>query len=326
LRARARIGPASAAGTGEGGVVKTQREDPVTEELIELGKRSDEIRAVILTSSRAAGRCDLLSDYDAELYVTDVARFAERDDWFEAFGPVLVMLRLEREGGPGCTRLVQYEDGSRIDFQVAPVEALKEICAAPVLPEGFDIGYEVLLDKDGITASLRPPTFRAFIPAPPSAAEYASVVNGFWWNSPYVSKSLWRGEVLAAASWLDGLRQYSLREMLEWSVELERNWSWKTGIRGKGLDEALDPETQGELAAACGGGGIEELWEALFAAISLFRKTAVGVAESLGYEYPHDLDARVTAYHQTIRKLDRGLTCREELARLLKESYERPTP
>ena len=107
--------------------------------------------------------------------------------------------------------------------------------------------------------------------------------------------------------------------MLEWSVEIERNWSWKTGIRGKGLDEVLDAETHRELVAACGGGRIKELWEALFATISLFRKTAVRVAENLGYEYPHDLDARVTAYHRTISKLDPGLTCREELARLLKE-------
>ncbi len=306
--------------------MSADREDPTIRELIALGERSDEIRAVILTSSRANGTGDVLSDYDAEFYVTDPSRFVEHDDWFEAFGPVLVMLRLERDDGPGCTRLVHYQDGTRIDFQVVPVEMLKAICQLPALPEDFDIGYDVLLDKDGITTSLKPPTFRAFIPTAPSKAEYAAVVNGFWWDSTYASKSLWRGEVLAAASWLDHMRQDHVRKTLEWSVEIERNWSWKTGILGKRLDKVLDPETHQELVAACGGGRIEELWKAMFATISLFRKTAVGVAESLGYEYPHDLDARVTAYHRTISKLDPHLACRKELARLLKESYGRPTP
>ena len=68
--------------------VSVDREDPTIRELIELGERYDEIRAVILTSSRTSATCDILSDYDAELYVTDVARFAEHDEWFEAFGPV----------------------------------------------------------------------------------------------------------------------------------------------------------------------------------------------------------------------------------------------
>lgn len=304
--------------------MSVDREDPTIRQLIDLGERCDEIRAVILTSSHTTGAADLLSDYDAEFYVTDVARFAHHDDWFQPFGPVLVMLRLEREDGPGSTRLVHYQDGTRIDFQIAPVAALEEISSAPALPDGFDIGYEVLLDKDGITTSLKPPTFRAFIPAVPSEDEYASVVNSFWWNSTYVSKSLWRGEVLAAASWLDGLRQWSFRTMLDWSVEIEQNWSWKTGIRGKGLDQALDPDTHQQLVAACGGGRIEDLWEAFFQTIALFHKTAVKVAHSLGYDYPHDLDARVTAYHHTIAALDPGLTSRDELARLLKQSYQTP--
>jgi aminoglycoside 6-adenylyltransferase len=88
----------------------------------------------------------------------------------------------------------------------------------------------------------------------------------------------------------------------------------------------LDPETHRELVAACGGGPIEELWQALFATIALFRKTAVRAAESLEYQYPHALDARVTAYHRTIAKLDPHLACREELARRLNQSYRSSKP
>jgi len=47
------------------------------------------------------------------------------------------------------------------------------------------------------------------------------------------------------------------------------------------------------------------------------------VAACLGYQYPHDLDRRATAYHRTISTLDRGTTDRAELTRLLKESRGR---
>jgi aminoglycoside 6-adenylyltransferase len=300
------------------------REDPIIQKLIRLGEAHDEVRAVILTSSRANGSCDLLSDYDVEFYVTDPSCFIDHHDWYETFGPILVMLALPRDDGPGCTRLVQYQDGSRIDFQVIGVEELHQICAAPKLTKGLDIGYVVLLDKDGIAASLRPPTLRAFVPEPPSAAHFADAANDFWWMSTYVAKSLWRGEALASASWLDHLRRVNLVPMLNWSVEMERDWSWPTGLYGKGLGKTLGPETRQEIIAACKGGGINELWAALFATTSLFRTTALQVGETLGYQYPHDLDARVTAYLRTISMLDPGLSCREELSKQLREGFAKP--
>jgi hypothetical protein len=37
----------------------------------------------------------------------------------------------------------------------------------------------------------------------------------------------------------------------------------------------------------------------------LFRKIAVRVAEGLGYDYPAELDARVTNYLRKVQKLDK---------------------
>jgi aminoglycoside 6-adenylyltransferase len=37
--------------------------------------------------------------------------------------------------------------------------------------------------------------------------------------------------------------------------------------------------------------------------MALFRRVAVEVAEHLGYEYPHNLDQRVTAYVQNVKRL-----------------------
>ncbi len=109
--------------------------------------------------------------------------------------------------------------------------------------------------------------------------------------------------------------------MLEWSVEIERDWAWKPGAYGKGIEKVLDAETRDELAGTYAGMDAAEIWKALFRTSGLFRRMAIKVAASLGYEYPHDLDRRVIIYLQAVEKLDRGTTCAGELARLLGEAY-----
>lgn len=49
------------------------------------------VRAVILTSSRTnkTNEVDFLSDYDIELYVSDIKIFMD-DKWLESFGEVMV--------------------------------------------------------------------------------------------------------------------------------------------------------------------------------------------------------------------------------------------
>jgi aminoglycoside 6-adenylyltransferase len=50
-------------------------------------------------------------------------------------------------------------------------------------------------------------------------------------------------------------------------------------------------------------GNIEENWEALFRTISLFRQVAMDVGAGLGYEYPLELDQRVTAFAQRMQEM-----------------------
>ncbi|MFN2418801.1 MAG: aminoglycoside 6-adenylyltransferase, partial [Candidatus Limnocylindria bacterium] len=66
--------------------------DRVLDALVAWGERTQEIRAVILTSSRARpeGPIDEFSDYDIILAVTDPGRFADGDlAWQAAIGTPL---------------------------------------------------------------------------------------------------------------------------------------------------------------------------------------------------------------------------------------------
>jgi aminoglycoside 6-adenylyltransferase len=270
------------------------------------------IRAVLLTSTRAIphGRVDALSDYDVILVVEDIHPFADDRTWIDDFGDVLVVYWDPVQPDPDfgidyIGNVTQYADGLKIDFTVWPVALFQQIVAAPVLDAELDAGYRVLLDKDQLTARLRAPTGSAYIPARPTEAAFQTWINDFWSDPPYVAKCLWRDELLPAKWCLDyDMKHTYLRQLLEWRVEIDHDWSLPTGSLGKGLKKHLSPETWAQLEASFAGAGLAENWAALENTMALFRQVAIEVGTHLGYAYPHDLDQRVTAYVEQIKRME----------------------
>ncbi len=198
-------------------------------------------------------------------------------------------------------------DGLKIDFTLWSVELLTQIVADPVLPDELDAGYTVLLDKDKITVVLKAPTYKSYIPTPPSEETFVRMVEEFFSDAPYVAKCLWRDELLPAKWCLDyDMKHVYLRPMLEWRMELDYAWSMKTGSLGKGLKKHLPAALWAQLASTYAGAGIEENWTALLRTLALFRKVASEVAEHLGYTYPLALDQDVTDYVQKMRRMGPG--------------------
>lgn len=284
------------------------RANEVTRRLARWAEQHPLIRAFLLTSSRANPNApmDALSDHDVILVVTDPDAFARNEDWLRALGRPMVLLRGSDEigGRAAPVRLVLYDDGTKIDYSVWPVEELGRIARAAALPESLDVGYSVLVDKDGLARDLPPPTYRAHIPSPPTEQEYRDLVEEFWWETCYVAKNLWRDELMPARYSLDYVMKTDLlRRLLEWRIEIERGWSIKPGVLGRGLKKQLDRATWDALAQTYTGPEIEENWQALFRTTGLFRRVAVEVGQALGYVYPDDLDRRMTRYLQTVRTL-----------------------
>ncbi|MBU0512242.1 MAG: aminoglycoside 6-adenylyltransferase [Chloroflexi bacterium] len=288
-----------------------EQDQEIIDGLIQWANQQSNVRAVLLTSSRAIpnSSSDIFSDYDVILVVGDILSFHESRAWLDAFGPVLVLYRdpLESyDGNPKTAYVVQYENGLKIDFTLWSVEILQQVVAKPKLPDEFDAGYLVLLDKDDLTNGLKPPTYTAYIPTPPTENEYQEFVEVFFLEAIYVAKFLWREEIVAAKHILDHFMKHEhLLPMLEWHIEIDHQWSVKPGLYGQRLKEWLRPDLWEELETTYTGFGLEENWEAMYTTVSLFRKVAIEVGKSLGYEYPQDIDLRTINYLQKVRRLDR---------------------
>lgn len=291
-----------------------ESEIDVIEKIIRWGTDRSAVRAMILTSTRTVpgGRLDVFSDFDVILAVENVRPFYESRTWLGDFGPVLVIYRdpiRKRHGLESFAYITQYEDGLKIDFTLWPVETLGRIAVDPQLPDELDVGYRVLLDKDGLTENLQPPSYQAYIPQPPNLEEYLTNIEVFFHEATYVAKHLWRDDLLPAKYSFDNvMKQGYLHEMLVWQMEINHEWAVKPGALGKGLKKYLPAERWQELAGTYVGPGLEENWAALFRTVVLFRKIAREVGEQLGFVYPNEVHRRTMNYLEKVRWLDQNAT------------------
>ncbi len=292
----------------ENKMMQIPQEKDIVDKLVAWGTAHPLILAMILTSSRTRpdGPVDLLSDYDLILAVSDVRLFAFDDAWISAYGRPIVRWGDQSEMHDLATyfRGVVYQNYVKIDYSIWPVELLERIAVQALLPDGLDVGYRVLLDKEQRTAGWKQPSYQAFIPARPTEAEYQALVEEFWWGTTYVAKSLWRDELVFAKWMLDqDLKLETMRRMLEWRIELDQNWSVKPGIHGRGLKQLLPPDIWSEFATTYVELHVEETWAALDRVIALFRQVALDVGNALGYTYPQQVDDQVSAYLEAIHEM-----------------------
>lgn len=278
--------------------------DDVIAKLVQWAQHQDAVRAMLMTSTRAVPNAtwDMLSDYDIVLFVEDIHPFHESQKWLEYFGDVLVVYQdpiypdqdfgMEQFGN-----VTQYANGLKIDFTLCHVSLLQRIVQARALPAELDAGYRTLLDKDHLTHGLKQPAYTAYIPVRPTTELYQRTVNDFFSDPPYVAKCLLRGELLPMKWCLDyDMKHVYLRQMLEWKVGIDTDWSVPVGSLGKGLRKRLPTQVWSQVEDAYAGATVGDNWQALFRTMSIFRQVAMEVGEHLGYTYPLKLDQRVTDF------------------------------
>jgi aminoglycoside 6-adenylyltransferase len=293
-------------------MTKPNPSDETIEKLIHWGAKQESIRTLLLTSTRAVpgAPVDALSDYDVILVVHDIHPFVADHSWLDDFGEVLVSywdpIHPDIQFGIHlCANVVQYSSGLKIDFILWPVELLQKFATALILPAELDAGYQVLLDKDNLSGRLQPPTGKAYIPSRPSAQAYRSLVNDFLSDAPYVAKYLWRDQLLPARWCLEcDMRHLYLRQLLEWRVELDHDWSLPVGNLGKGLEKHLSAELWSAFEATFVGASLADNWQALFELMGLFRQVAIEVGEHLGFKYPDLLHHKVEAYVKHVQQMN----------------------
>ncbi len=271
--------------------------------ILDIARNEEAVRVVVMNGSRVNPNAprDLFQDFDIIYFVTDLAPFVAKRDWLQRFGERMILQTPEAMGEPApegdghFSFLMQLTDGNRIDLSLRPLSQLHRVYE--------DSLAVLLLDKDGVIQALPAPSEKSYLPKPPTPKQFEDCCNEFWWVSTYVAKALWRGNLYHAKDLLDCTVREQLMKMLDWHFGLQTNFELSPGKGGKNYPQRLDGDLIEMLNQSYAGIDPEDIWDALFAMTTLFRKTGREIADKFDLQYPVEDDKKVTAHLEHVRRL-----------------------
>ena len=258
--------------------------------IMNTAKADERIRAVILNGSRAnpAVQKDPFQDYDIVFLVNNLLPY-KSEDIFTIFGDILVMERTDENTlFDECFEdfvcyLMQFTDGNRIDLTIALVKDWERYCLDDRLTA-------VLLDKDGFIPKLKEPNDSTHHIKRPTLRKFEECRTEFWWTSLYVSKGLWRGQLLYAQNHMEICVRKMLLQMMSWLAGSENDFSVSVGKCGDDLKNYISQEIWEEYLLTYSACNKEEIWMALIKACDLFKMVTEMVSESLGFIYNKEIE------------------------------------
>lgn len=270
--------------------------EKIFEKVMAWAAQEEAIRVVIIEGSRARNdnRVDRFSDYDLNLYVTDVAKFTHSDAWIEQIAPIWAMEK-ETDLDGEFSRLVLFEGGYDIDFKLIPNSKLQALVERHILPDDYQRGYKVVLDKDGITARLPQPGYKSVPVKKPSAEAYLYAVNVFWFELYHLVKNLHRQD-LWHVKLRDAVIKRRFLQMIEWHAQASHNWDYDTWVAGKYMRSWVAPELWQAFFEIYPHFDQEDSWRAACALMPLYQRLAGDTAQNLGYTYPYEMDKAVSEF------------------------------
>ncbi|GEN73630.1 AadS family aminoglycoside 6-adenylyltransferase [Chryseobacterium lathyri] len=270
------------------------------EQIIIWAENNPDIHVVLLTSSlvNPYAPVDDLSDLDVELVFENMKEYEADKKWIYLFGEPISMVE-ENEtyfDGKHAMKMVLYADHVKVDFKLYQrSEFLKEV-QKEQLPEDWDVGYKVLVDKDSLTKNLKSPTYQSVMIQKPTEQRFQQLMNDFWWDTTYVAKCLKRGDLFYAKFMSeDVIRTDYLVPLIEWYIASFHDWkNITTNKHGRLFRKYLSAELWTRVEATFSGSNINDNWHALYAAADLVHELGTALAQKLDFEYPqkHEHDIR----------------------------------
>jgi aminoglycoside 6-adenylyltransferase len=281
-------------------------DNSILDQAIEWAESDDLIRAVILVGSHAERRpTDELSDYDLSIFCTDTAPFVNNCGWLEDIAPVWVSIPEQFTFLETIipTRLAIFEHGYKVDFAFYPMKIL-DMLASIQLPDEFNMGYKVLIDKDQLTNRIPQPTYEGFNENKPNEQDFHNLVNEFWFEVYHVAKYLRREDLWSVQFRLSSIHHHILLKMICWNEAAKHDFHYSTHPIGKRLHDWISEDTWKALHQVFPHFDVNDGWDALNNTITLFKKLSQETAGILGYSDLTNFD--LAGYLQ--KMIDHGST------------------
>jgi len=285
-----------------------QARDKKLNDIKDWCKANDDIRVVLLTSSlvNPLAPVDYFSDIDVELIFEDNSSYINDNSWISKFGAAITLFEEDESSFDGrhAMKMVLYEDHVKVDFKLySKLKFIKDMRNENQC-EDWDIGYEVLVDKDGITKELKKPTYRVSVIRKPTEAVFIKLINDFWWDTTYVAKCLARGDMFYAKFMSENIiRTDYLVPLIEWHIASQHKWKITTNKHGRLFKKYLSADEWLKVLKTFSGSDIEDNWNALLAFADLVHDLGMRLSQDLGYSYPGEPEIKIRKYLSDVKAI-----------------------
>jgi aminoglycoside 6-adenylyltransferase len=271
------------------------------EKILEWGKKEEAVKALILLGSRASRQTvDHFSDYDLSVFCDINESYTGSESWLMQFGNVWVCVKEKVfcKGKIFPSRLVIFEGGIKVDFSFLSLDVLDEIAQSSALPDDYNLGYKILLDKDDRAARMLPPQFEVKA-IKPSEQEFHEVVKEFWFEIYHIGVYLKRGDLWSAKfrSWA---AHSFLLKMIEWHAQAKNDWCCSTPPIGKKMFSWVNKDLWKDLHGIFAHFDAEDGWKALFNTMELFRRITAETARELRFINMEELSKDMMGFITTL--------------------------
>ncbi|MGQ3479485.1 aminoglycoside 6-adenylyltransferase [Paenibacillus sp. TY11] len=259
------------------------------ERISDWGLSNEEIIAVYVVGSRAREDkpFDKFSDLDVVVFSTNPDYYLQNDQWLQSIGKVWTSFMFQTAKGDP-EKLVLFDQGAEVDFVFHHISDLDHLIKSGRIPQSFQRGVRILLDKTGNGNQIIPQT--TTIPDAPPITEgaFLQVVNMYCFASLYVAKQILRNDMWVAKQRDTDCKQLLL-QMIEWHAKAVHGSVYDTWHAGKFINEWADKDIVADLKKSFGKYDPNHSWEALIVSFELFNRLSSEVAAKYKYAYPDHL-------------------------------------
>ncbi|MBQ9764976.1 MAG: aminoglycoside 6-adenylyltransferase [Lachnospiraceae bacterium] len=270
----------------------------IIELILNIAKEDNNIRAVLMTGSRANPDCppDMHQDFDIVYFVSDMNPYWDNDAWVEEkFGKPSIMQKPESmqlippDNDGNYAYLMIFPDGNRIDLQITKETYVDD--GEPAI---------LLLDKDGTFPEIKVKEDYWYI-RKPNQKLFSDCCNEFHWCLNNVAKGIAREELSYAMDMLNDCVRNMLMQMLEWYIGVNNNFSVSAGKKGKYFKKFLPDNIYMRFTKTYSDADYEHMWHAAFEMLYLFDEVAKEVAGHMNFLFDVDEAKGIESYMKQVR-------------------------
>lgn len=268
------------------------------EHVIQWAQKEDSIKTILLVGSRVASKkaVDRFSDYDLSIFCTHHTLYTDSTEWLSHFGSPLVCVK---ETILCCektfpSRLVIFESGTKMDFSFLSMSVLEELTHSHPLPDPYNGGYQVLLDKEQ-TLKLIPQPQRACSITKPTEQAFHQVIEEFWFEVYHIAVYLKREDLWQVKERSHAAQTFLLK-MIEWHAQVENGWASSPPPLGKRMPSWVNQDLWKHLHGVFAHFNTEDSWKALFTMMELFQTLTANTAQALRFSRLEKLSSKMTHF------------------------------